>query len=943
MAIGFNANGITQYIPGFYGTVTVEGDFSNVVPSPRHILVVGEADLGQPYNDVDMRANYFTDMGSVKAAYGSGPVVDACAQLFSNQPNAVFSGSVGRVYIAKTNQSTQASHTIASPSGYGALLASVYGDKGNYIKAQIKDAVEEELVEQSWTWIPPIASANVNVNINGASVASAVGLLASAFDTSLTNLAAGLGANASVVSAFKALFSGTPDLTCTVSGDTITVTCTVDWTNTPSAGDTIMIPNASGIKGAADKNIGVYVCTSATARTITAKKIKSFNAAGNAEIAHVEPEAVAIGVTVAGDQTDWAEAEIMCFGKETFTSLVAPARGAGGSVEVFGASQVIAMAGHVLQWDNVIDLLSQDIASKASLAASLSGSDLTVTISDGLFADVPEAGDIVFISSSSVLAGAANANVGTWVVKSATVASIVINKTNGLTPAAVTSTFVNGDTAAIQFIPGIVSNTLGGKSMESLAERKVNIEASNVKFLEEFPDGSIGGEIALNISYYNASATVAAVSIDNMRRMIFSVTGATAPSTIYLNKYNSIRDLVDFLNTITGVSASVGNAKFASFPTTILDAAQSVGILAGGSEQVSEIGRIKCDYYLWVAYFVEQGSILQFSPGTLVYPAGLPEAEVSPTYLAGGAVGATANVDVTGALLASLTLPVRQVLPCFSRDARYDIEEGMTDPDSSYTIEGINLAVIGHTNTASNDTNQKRRLAALSFHGSFADSISAATAAYAHRASMTFQQVKTIDADGNVAWFLPWMLQAMVCAGRAQASLGTSMLRKNFRYSDIRHIGNLPVSSTTWVRDFDMESRGDITDAVQAGLLVFGPVPGSAVNKMISPDATTKSDVNNPTAYFYERNNVIFILDEVLETARSALENFIGEKTNNVTPQAAAGAVDTVIGSFLGSSLLAIAPSTVQDLGNGYALTIRVKPVEALEFISLNTIVTRSI
>jgi hypothetical protein len=169
------------------------------------------------------------------------------------------------------------------------------------------------------------------------------------------------------------------------------------------------------------------------------------------------------------------------------------------------------------------------------------------------------------------------------------------------------------------------------------------------------------------------------------------------------------------------------------------------------------------------------------------------------------------------------------------------------------------------------------------------------------------------------------------------------MLRKNFRYSDIRHIGNLPVSSTTWVRDFDMESRGDITDAVQAGLLVFGPVPGSAVNKMISPDATTKSDVNNPTAYFYERNNVIFILDEVLETARSALENFIGEKTNNVTPQAAAGAVDTVIGSFLGSSLLAIAPSTVQDLGNGYALTIRVKPVEALEFISLNTIVTRSI
>ncbi len=917
MANGFVANGTTQYIPGVFPNVKVEGDLSNVVPSPRNVLVVGEADLGEPYDETDMRSNSFTDLASVKAAYGSGPVVDACSQLFSNQPNSVFTGSVGRVYIAKTNLSTQATKTISAPTGYGSVVASIYGEKGNYIKSQIKTHTSEDLANASWTWLPPIVAANMYVNINGVNKASAVSISAAGFTTSLSDLGTALNLEATLVGAFKALFSATPDLSVTVSGDTMTVTCTADWTNTPVAGDTILVPNASGIKGATDYNIGAYVCISATARTIVATKIRSYNAAGNAEVAHVNPEAVAGPVAVGGTQTAWASAEIMCYGKETLDSLIAPQTGAGGSLEITGASQAIGFAANALQWSELSALLDQDVASKASVSAAVTGSDLTISITDGLFNDVPEAGDIAYIPYASVLKGSANANVGLFVVKSATISSIVLNKCDGLTPVVVSSVFANGDTNVIKWAPGIISNSLGGKVVKSSAERKVNVEATNVKYSEEFPDTAIGGDIVLNLAYYNVSATAATVSIDNNRRMSFTVTGVTGPSTIYLNKYNSIRDLVDYLNTITGIEASVANSKYASYPTTILDAVQTVGILSGGSVQTAEVGRIKCDYYLWETFFSEAGSILEFEAGTMVYPAGLPTAEGSASYLSGGAVGATTNARVTSALAECLLVPVRQVLPCFSRDARYDVEEGMTDSASTYTIDGIHTAVIAHCNTASNDTNRRWRVAALSFHGSFANSVAAATTAYAHRASMAFQQVKTTDADGNVEWFLPWMLQAAIVAGRSQASLGTSMLRKTFRYSAIRHIGNLPVSSTTYVRDFDDDDLGDIAEAIKAGLLVFGPVAGSTVNKMISPDATTKSDVNSPTAYFYERTNVIFILDEVLETARNALENYIGSRTNDVSPQSAASTVDTILGGFVGSSLQGIKPSTVTDLGNG--------------------------
>lgn len=944
MATGFSSFGTTAYVPGVFSHVTVEDSLANVVPSPRNILVVGEAVEGAPFGDVDMTSNYFTDMASLKAAYGSGPLVDACAQLFSNQPNSAFTGSVGRVYVAKTNQSAQASHSITAPANYGAIQYAKYGTEGNFVRAQIKDYQAESKASIVCTFVPSITNRVVLNRVDG------IDALSGTTTIDITSLAASVvtwDSNAHdklTVTCTQRTVYNTGDLSVAVSGETIVISCTADWSNIPVAGDSLIIPTASGIVGATNYNTGVYIISAATARTITAYKVKSFDAGGTAEITYTAPEAVAGPVTPGGSQTAWATAEFLVFTPLSITVDKATIDGSGCSLELAVASQAIAGCADFLKPASFAALISQTTSAVASISTTASGADLTITLTDGTWSTVPAAGSVIRIPAGSLIAGAGSANVGVHVVKSATANTIVVNRANGVSPVTVASVFLNGSTTPFYHQVGFVSSSLGSNIQVSSAERKVWIDATQTKTGEVFAADAIGGEIVLKLSYYHASATAAAVSISNARKMTLAPTGTGLTSTVInLNSYASMKDLVDYINTLTGYEAEIGNSKWNAYPTTILDPVQSLGMLATGSTVAAGAARIKADYYAFSQFIADEASFLEFEQGSIVFPVGLPTAEASAYYLSGGTLGATTNTNVTDALTAALLLPVRQVLPCFSRDARYDIDEGFTDSSSSYTIDGINLAVASHCATASSDVNRHERIALLSYHGSFEDSKEACVAIFAHRASMAFQQVKSIDADGNVKWFLPWMAQAAFGAGRAQAALGTSLLRKNFRVTDVRHIGNLPTTSTSWVRDFNHEdTNGDVTEAIQAGLLVLGYNAGAL--KMISPDCTTRSGINDPKAFFWERTNVIFTLDEVLATCRDALENFIGARTTDVTPTAAASAVDSVVQSFVTSgAIVAALPTTVVDLGNAYQMSVSVRPAEALEFISLNANVTRNI
>jgi len=350
-------------------------------------------------------------------------------------------------------------------------------------------------------------------------------------------------------------------------------------------------------------------------------------------------------------------------------------------------------------------------------------------------------------------------------------------------------------------------------------------------------------------------------------------------------------------------------------------------------------GRIKRDYYDWNQYFVNNFSLLAFQAGGLAQKAGLPATEATAGYLTGAALGGTANADVQNALDAGLKIDVRMVLPLFSRDSTMDITDGLTDTSSSYTISSIHAAVKAHVSTASSELFRSERFGMLSIDAGFKGAIQAASALSYERIQLGFQRVNATGSDGSLHNFLPWMEMAAITAGRAQASLGTSLLRKPFLVSDVYEIGAGSLFTTSLMPDFDPNDQGQLEEAIEAGLLVLRAVNGFGV-RMESPDLTTRSRTNDPQAWVWERADVLFTSDELVQTLRSTLDNLIGTNTPAAVVKTALQATGS---SFVQSgSLVSFSVSKVAKTGNQVSAEVTMTPPEAVAAILLTVTAQRA-
>jgi hypothetical protein len=403
-------------------------------------------------------------------------------------------------------------------------------------------------------------------------------------------------------------------------------------------------------------------------------------------------------------------------------------------------------------------------------------------------------------------------------------------------------------------------------------------------------------------------------------------------------------DLVAFLNTKTNYFARVPSVSLNALnPKAVLDQVQSVGICGGVALVPAYNARLKADYYDFKSFMDNNFKLVAFSASaTLQFKAGLPDADALPTFLSGGSVGATNDASILAGFDAAMKVSAVQVVPLFSRDAAADIEDGLTDPSSTYTVDSVLSAAKSHALTASNDINRKERFALVSAHCTFEDAKIKAQSLSSERVQMAFQMVRATGSDGNVKWYQPWMLACAVAAGRAQANLGVAMLRKSFSVIDVKHLGAESVYSDSLVVDFDPDTK-DVDDAITAGLLVVKNVAGFGV-RMESPDLTTRSRDNDSKSWVYERSSVLFVCDQVKDSCRSVLENYIGSRTTDVSPSVVKSALDNTLRSFVtAGALLSYTIDSVQSTGNGYAAKISIFPTEAVEFVTLDVLAKRSV
>lgn len=940
MTIAITVNGKKTVVPGVYSTFEVDDSLNNVAAGARNIVLIGEADKGAPGSELDLRGVYFNSFDDLRDYYGTGPLTDAARMLYSNQPDPLLAGSVGRVYCYKTNNSGLATSNIYKGSTvYSVLNSAEYGLNGNLINYQVKSSTTEIKPEVEIAWSPVNTSSDFNVRINGCAEqtitvgAEATPTAVAAAVDGITGLVGSGGAGLELFS--SAQVTAADEIDVAVSGHTATLTIhltgggaasTFDGADVANLreGDLLYIPAGSAIKGGTDANVGSYKITSVSISEIVMEKLDT-----------TAPEAVT-NAALSGDQTLMAEAELVGYTPITITVDAETPSGVGASLEIYATGGDKSINNRFFNWADFDKPISEATAALANMSLEVTNNVGVFTITTGSFLNVPAVGDVLWVLPDSKLAGASKENVGAWTVTMAGSTSITATKaTNG--GASVASVALVGEDNPFYVQPGIATVGVGVLHTSS-AEQQVYLSARRETDSQVFPETKVGGRNIIAISYTGSEE--ATLSISNNKILTTVCTNTDHNLRVVLARYTTVSDLVSFLNSKNGYSAKVISSAFNAFSPSNLDQVQDICIGGGVDNLPAYNGRIKADYYDFFNLLESNEVFLTMDTSVaLIYKAGLPDIMDNKVFLNGGTAGFTTDSDVTSGFDAAMKVPAVLVEPLFSRDASKDIADGLTDESSSYTIDAIVEAAKAHVNTAT--ASYKERSSILGYHSDFETVKFKARNLFDARIQMCFQMVKVLDGEGNLRWFQPWMQAIAFAAARVQSDLGTPLLRRSFLFNDIKHIGDKSIYDDTLVRDFDEEN--ELADAIEAGLLVVKSVQGAGI-RMESPDTTTRSSENDPKAWTYERASVLFVSDQVVSTCRTVLDNYIGRRGTSVSAAVVQNALARTLSSFVkNGALLDFKITKVDSLGNGYIAKVAIFPVEAVEFIQLDVVAQRAV
>jgi len=302
---------------------------------------------------------------------------------------------------------------------------------------------------------------------------------------------------------------------------------------------------------------------------------------------------------------------------------------------------------------------------------------------------------------------------------------------------------------------------------------------------------------------------------------------------------------------------------------------------------------------------------------------GLP-ANLAASLLSGGARGASANSNFQAGFDALLAQRCNIVVPLVARDASALIPLGETDPASTFTVDAINLQALTHCITASNTKNRSERNCYVAKKASFAATQTAAQNLNHERASMLFQDVEILGADGSLKFVDPWGASCLVAGIQAGTPVGTPATFKFINANAIKH------------QDYNSKTQIDL--AIEAGLLPLEQADSGGF-RVVVHNTTYGVDPN----FVFNRVSVLEAADYVAYNLRQQLEAiFVGNKAATGTAQAIRNAVIAIMDSFLRADII-VGDDTnggkgFKDLlvslsGNTALIDITITPVQGVDFI----------
>jgi hypothetical protein len=876
-----DSNGVTLIIPDSSVNINVVTQPTGLA-STGIIALVGEAEEGLHWSEeAKLSDNSFGpgDLARVQAKYGSGRLVDGFKGLIGASASPRIQGSFNRAILVKANLGTKASKATAD--GHGTFNAKLAGAKGNTIKETISTSVAEAApTTGTFSYVPSTSAASLTARVNG-KAAQSLSIAANTTPAALAAAIVGMNNLNAVGGVDKVITQG---LTGTlvklevVSGQNVKISLpsTVTWPNSPAVGDTLRIPASSVIEGGAAENVGWYLVTAVVntnaEASISAKKI---TAGAPAAVAPV-----AFSGTPANDLVGYS-----------------PIR-----VDNMSGVDRNVLAGLVGQ----------------NATVSVAGSALTFTLaSANVFAALPKSGDIVYIPSGSAFQGAGSANVGWYQITAVSnfpsAAFITASRLSNGSPVAVASTAIVATTdvqVINRQIAGIgkaleindaagtvhintIFKQLGvdsaaawiGTLITSAAElkKKIDLSRPNPLVTESFVHG---GNIVMDIGYKGTTAALVIQTVSGIKRLQTTVVGGVGSNLdIALKDYNSIADLVDYINQQPGYSAAAASAQEAQrSPKDVLDEVSSAAATSADNRRPARIKRDIWDMTKGLGNIAQNSTLVTY---TNTAKAGLPEDE-GPAFLTGGAKGGSTGLAVSQAIDALANVRCNFVVPLFSRDADLDKAENQTDSTSTYTIDAINAAVKTHCINMSTPKVKRHRIGLVSKKGTFAEARASAQTMASFRIAHLFQDVKDLNSNGEIETFQPWM-GAVKAAGMQAAGFYKSIFNKAINISGIVNPA-----------DFSDESQSQSEDAILAGLIPIQRQEDGS-HTFLSDQLTYGLDNN----FVYNSIQAVYVADIIaLSLAESLKKAFVGESVADVTPAVAVSFIKGKMAEFLNSKLI---------------------------------------
>lgn len=868
MVVKYLIDGRPVIIPGVYTIGRVEESLADVPSAGRTAIILGQSTKGVPGSKIDLKKMRFTSFSDIQDAYGSGDIVDAARMLFTPQPSEEFAGRVDEIFVYDVGIKGLATRPLLA--NFGELSALQYGDEGNLIESQILDNAAEIKPSVTTSWLPTNEALVFEAAVNGVKSAA----INVAADATADAVVAAFDAIAGVTASggdVKTLRDAALDVTLTASGDSLILSKSAGAGFFDDAsieiGDIAYIDAASQLKGAGDENVGVYRVEAVSTTSLTLKQLKKLGAAGadNAE---------AFDLTAV---TALAPADVKINAGIVISTDPALIKGVTQTLEIALDDADKKIGGLFLRDDAFSNLLGDETTAKATIEAADEAGDLKLTLSTGSFGKL-KAGDLVRIGRDSLVAGATLKNVGVFSVISYTAREIVLEHLEGGTVEAVAAVLLDGANDTLEWTRHTFSTSIVPYAIKASADRKISVSAV-IDGQDELLIEGIGGNRVMEVSYNNALATACTLVIDAERKLTITPTGGSLPEfQIPLGKFNTVRELCKFLSAQDNITARPVTNRAGGLPTTVLDMVDTTCLGLQDAKSAFNCV-IKSDYFDFKFIMDENEKLVGFKEGTLAIKAGLPPVDPASSYLTGGDNGFVTDLSILEGLDVAARLKVSVTIPLFSRDAIEDINDGLTDDRSTYTIAGIHAAAKASIRAKSLGTNKRRGFMALSHYGEIEETLALRDDLNEPRVSFEFMLCETQAADGAIRRFLPWALNCHFYAGVLQAKKNVSMSNKQFAVTDVLHLGGGSIFKEAEELAFDFDKEEDLELAISNGMLVHSNENG----RLITQDLTSYSAEFDPKSWFFERRMVIGILDDFRDGAETLLQIYIGKTTNAVT------------------------------------------------------------